>query len=225
MDKEHFLDIWHGDILLDNQPDDYRVFLNDEEIERAGRFTRTELKNKYIKTRGILRKILAHYLNIEPQKIEIKIGEFGKPYVSNKSLFFNLSHTANQFVIAVSNVSELGVDMEICRVRKSMTGLVEKCFAEIERDYWHSLADEQKINMFFQFWVKKEAFVKAVGRGIALGLDQCVINPEQQTQFLSIPNEYGLVTDWKIVDISLAEDEACALVTKDKAFRYKQIKV
>jgi len=79
--------------------------------------------------------------------------------------------------------------------------------------------------LFYQLWVRKEAFVKAIGRGIAVGLDQCAINPEQQTEFLSIPAEYGVANDWKIVDVQLKKEDACALVVKNMNFNYKLIEL
>jgi 4'-phosphopantetheinyl transferase len=133
-----------------------------------------------------------------------------------------LSHTGNKFVLAVGNIGDMGIDLEKHRDRTNMPGLVEKCFSDEERIYWHALPDMQKTDMFFRFWVRKEAFVKAVGRGIALGIERCVVDPESQAFFLNIPEAYGLASDWKILDIPLKQDDICALVTKDIEFDYKQ---
>ncbi|MEE9337039.1 MAG: 4'-phosphopantetheinyl transferase superfamily protein, partial [Methylococcaceae bacterium] len=84
--------------------------------------------------------------------------------------------------------------------------------------------EEQKVDIFFRFWVRKEAFVKAVGRGIGLGLNQCSINPEEQDRFTSIPQDYGFAQDWKIVDVPLDSVNVCAIVTKNLKFNYTQTK-
>ena len=182
--NSHFVDLWHGEFLPINSKDkDYWVLLNDEERKKASTFGRQDLQQKYIKTRGIVRKILASYLNAAPQKIKIKTGEYGKPFVSNAEVFFNLSHTGNKFVIAVSNCTEVGVDIEQCKYRKSLSVLVEKCFSNTEITFWNALPEEEKTQMFFHFWVRKEAFVKAVGRGIGVGLNQCSIDPENQKKY------------------------------------------
>lgn len=218
----NFVEIWHGDILSDELScQTYLPLLDEYEKDKASTFSNTVLQKKYIKTRAVLRKILASYLNIEPQNLIIKTSEYGKPSLDDDSVFFNLSHKDNQFVLAVSNVGDIGVDLEQCKNRDSISRLAEKFFSEVEILYWHSLSDELKINMFYRFWVRKEAFVKAVGRGIVLGLNQCVINPDNQSRFLSIPEDYGLASNWKILDVPL-NDSVCAVVTKDLKFEYKQ---
>ena len=173
----------------------------------------------------MLRKVLSSYINVSPQKVKFKIGEYGKPFLDGEELFFNLSHTGNRFVIAVSSCAEIGVDLEQTKDRNSLPGLVNKCFSIQEKAYWDGLSEAQKITMFYRFWVRKEAFVKTVGRGIALGLDQCVVNPHNQTKFLSIPEGYGLASDWQIVDVVLNKDDICAVVIKEREFSFKQIEI
>jgi len=221
---ESFIDVWHGDILSEEAgQQNYYELLNGDEKLKVASFIRPEIQKKYIKTRGVLRKVLAKYLDIKPQEIDIQIAEHGKPFVENEELFFNLSHTANRLVIAVSNNSEIGIDLEQYKYRKNLQGLVKKCFSEEEKYFWESLSVQQQAMLFYQLWVRKEAFVKAIGRGIAVGLDQCVINPKQQTEFLSIPSEYGVAGDWKIVDVQLNKEDVCALVVKNMNFNYKSI--
>ena len=221
MMSKNFVDIWHGDILTENEETYYINFLSEDEKIRAAKFYRPELQKKYIKTRGVLREILSSYLNRKPQDIVIKLGKYGKPYVQN--LAFNLSHTANHFSLVVSNIEDVGIDMEKVSSRHGLPAIAKKCFSEIELSYWNATHEQKKGRMFYCFWVRKEAFVKAVGRGIALGLEQCVVNPKDQSQFLSIPKEHGLATDWKIVDIPLAEEMPCVVVVKNQPFRHKVI--
>lgn len=229
--SDHFIEIWHGNILPDEDGWDNLsrhecwTLLNEEEKQRALQFSRLDLQKKFVKTRGVLRQILASYLDLKPQKIIIKTAKYGKPYLTNDALNFNLSHTGNQFVIAVSDTGNIGIDIEQYRDRKSISGLVEKCFSKIERDYWNNLSEQQKNIMFYRFWVRKESFVKAVGRGIALGLDQCIVNPEEQDYFLEIPSEYGQASSWRIIDIPIDNNSPCAAVIKNKPFKYKQTKL
>jgi len=220
---DNFLEIWHGDILpVGIEEPDYYQFLNHDEKEKAMRFARPELQQKYIKTRGVLRSVLGECINVDPQRVELKIGEYGKPFLAHGEVFFNLSHTDNKLVIAVSNCGEIGVDIEQYKKRAGFLGLVDKCFSVEEKQYWLSLSEDQKVKMFYRLWVRKEAFVKAVGRGVALGLIRCVVNPKKQTHFMRIPEGYGLVMDWKIVDVVLNKEDVCAVVMKDSEFCYRQ---
>ncbi len=222
---DNFVNVWYGDILLSASNDlDYWAMLDDQERKRADTFKQQTLQKKYIKTRGVLKAILARYLSVEPQQLTIESAEFGKPFINtDQNLYFNLSHKGNRFVLAVSNIDEIGVDIEQDRGRQNLSALVKKCFSEQEAQYWYALPEDQQTAMFYRFWVRKEAFVKAVGRGIALGLDQCVIDPGEQSSFLTIPAVYGLATDWKILDIKLAEEDVCAVVLKEGVeFEFKQ---
>ncbi len=223
--KGKFVDIWQGAILSEHPESiDYYHYLNAEEKQKVSSFIRPELQQKYIKTRGVLRKVLAGYLNEKPEEIKIKIAEYGKPFVEGE-FFFNLSHTGNKFVLAVSDVSEIGIDLEQYKQRKNLAGLVKKCFSAVEIKYWESLSEQQQMIFFYQLWVRKEAFVKAIGRGIAVGLDQCVVDPEHQTRFLAIPTEYGCAKEWNIVDIPLNKGDVCAMVIKGVEFAYKQVEI
>lgn len=224
--KHNFVDVWYGDILLATaEQRHYWSFLSTAEKTKSARFKRTDLQKKYIATRAILRKVLSGYLSVQPQQLLIKIAAYGKPFISNpinseSNLYFNLSHQGNKLVIVVSNINEVGIDIEQCRPRKNMTGLVAKYFVSQEAQFWFATPKTQQTNMLYRFWVRKEAFVKAVGRGLALGLKQCIINPHQQSCFLKLPAHYGATSDWKILDIKLNIPNAhyvCAVVLKTSA--------
>jgi len=224
--SDKFVDVWHADLLPEEaEEQNYYLLLNQAEKEKAASFIRPVLQQKYIKTRGILRQVLGSYLNIKPQKISIQIAEYGKPFIEGAELFFNLSHTGNKLVLAVSNTGEVGVDLEQYKQRHNLIGLVKKCFSALEQDYWLGLPESQKVIQFYRFWVRKEAFVKAVGRGIAVGLNQCEVNPHDLSHFLTIPVSYGLVDEWKILEVQLDKEDICAMVVKDREYKYKQIEL
>jgi len=209
----YFLDLWQSSLTVDSQPNQADYFLlSDSERKQAASFRQPKSGYLYVKMRAILRTILADYVKMSPTHINFTKGQYGKPFIVDSKIFFNLSHSANQFALAVSNFPDIGVDIEQYRSRHHLAALVKRCFAEPERYYWENLPEHQKLSKFYQFWVKKEAFVKAVGRGIALGLEQCVINPSQPNEFLMIPSQYGQHKDWKIHEQTFANNTICAVV-------------
>ena len=224
VEPHDFVDVWYGDILLDEADERYWSVLNEQERVKAQSFKRQDLQRKYIKTRAVLKLVLAGYLPVDAQQLSIATATYGKPYIRTQSpVYFNLSHQGNRFAIVVSNITEVGIDIEQYRDRKNMSALVGKCFSDQEAKFWLALPNIQQTKMFYWFWVRKEAFVKAVGRGIALGLNQCVVNPDKPSCFASIPSAYGLAENWKILDIPLNADEVCAVVLKTAdAFEFKQ---
>ncbi|TAK62970.1 4'-phosphopantetheinyl transferase superfamily protein [Methylobacter sp.] len=209
------IQIWHGNISAENAHyQSYWRVLDADEQAHAGRIKIDLLHKRYVEVHGRLRNILAQTLNESPEKIKINKAEHGKPYLPDTpELAFNLSHSADTLVIAVGWNCQLGVDIESCKPRASLAGLVEKCFAEEEIAYWNKLPEAQKILEFYRFWTRKEAFVKATGRGIGLGLNRCVINPENQAKFLRVPVDYGPASIWHIHELAFGLGICNALVT------------
>jgi 4'-phosphopantetheinyl transferase len=212
------IQIWHGNIAADD--DHYRSYwpvLDADEQAHAERMKNDLLHKRYVEVHGRLRNVLAQMLNEPPELINIKKFDHGKPYLADRpELVFNLSHSENIMVIAVAWGCQLGVDIECCKSRGSLAGLVDKCFAEEEIAYWNKLPEDQKVMEFYRFWTRKEAFVKATGRGIGLGLHRCVVNPENQAEFLRVPADYGQASSWHALDIDLGPGVCSALVTDKK---------
>ena len=215
MDVPNFK-LWQIDIA-DSAADyvqNWSILSRHEQIQ-AQAFSHSERQQHYVATHARLRIILAEALNENLQQLEIRRTEYGKPYlVDFPDMAFNLSHSGNKLVIAIAKNHELGIDIETCKPRKNLSALVEKCFAETEQHYWQQLPDALKVSSFYQFWTRKEAFVKATGRGIALGLNQCVLNPENHNEFLAVPTAYGAASAWRIHDIAVGDTMCGAVVLK-----------
>ena len=213
------VEIWYGKVTTEEAH--YQAYwrvLDETEQTQARKFKNELLHKRYVEIHGRLRNLLAQTLNQSPEKIKIKKTGHGKPYLPDyPELAFNLSHTADRLMIAIGSHCQLGVDIEICKPRTSLSALVDKCFAEEEAAYWANLPEAQKNLEFYRFWTRKEAFVKATGYGISLGLNHCVINPDKPTDFLRIPDQCGQATAWHVLDIDLGEGIYSALVA-DKEF-------
>lgn len=212
--------LWKGNIAeTESDYPYYWQILDQAEQYHANVFKNEQLRRRYVEIHARLRILLGNAVNAAPKQLRIHKAEYGKPYLPDyPELAFNLSHTGNKIVVAMAYNCELGVDIEQCKPRKNLAALVDKCFAQEEKSYWQQLPESQQAQAFYQFWVRKEAFVKATGRGIALGLKECSINPENPNKLLRIPVAYGLASDWLIQDFDLGEHICGALAVKDKAF-------
>ncbi|MGZ8191242.1 MAG: 4'-phosphopantetheinyl transferase family protein [Methylococcaceae bacterium] len=221
------IELWYGEFNACNKNyHRYWCVLDEVEKVRAGNIKNTLLRNYYVETHGRLRNLLAQILNEPPEKIRINTTEHGKPYlVDNPELVFNISHSANILAITVSLNCQLGVDIECYKQRANLSALVGKCFAYEEVAYWSNLPEAQKTLEFYRFWTRKEAFVKAIGRGIALGLNRCVINPENPTEFIRVPENCGQASAWRVWDIDLGQGIFTALVADNKRANIKLIKL
>ena len=195
----------------------YLSLLDANELAVIDRFKFPQVRDNYIVAHGLLREILANYINESAVQLKFSKTEFGKPFLADyPELSFNMSHSGNSLAIAVAQQCQLGIDIEYYKPRDTWAGLVKKCFALEEADYWHSLDKAEQGRAFYQFWVRKEAFVKADGKGITLGLNQCVINPADLNGFLRVPETCGAADLWRIDALSLSEEVMAAVVCDKK---------
>lgn len=167
----------------------------------------------------MIRALLSRYTKTDPGNIEFGKGEYGKPYLaSDRSVDFNLSHSGGKMALAIGRYAPIGLDIETWKPRVNLPGLVKKCFADEERIYWESLPENLQSQTFYDFWTKKESFVKAVGRGIAMGMHRCVISPGDPMRFLSIPDIYGAPEDWKVLALDVGEAVSGALTVPNRPY-------
>lgn len=212
------INLWQGDVTATEaeHPQYWRI-LDATEQHHANGFKNGKLRGRYVEIHARLRIVLGNAINAAPEQLRIHKAEYGKPYlIDYPDLAFNLSHTANKMVIATASNCDLGVDIEQCKPRQNLAALVDKCFAEEEKAYWEQLPEPQQTQAFYQFWTRKEAFVKATGRGIALGLKNCAINPENTAELLRIPSGYGQASEWLIQELDMGGLICGAVVSKTK---------
>ena len=200
----------------------YWTVLDQLEYAKASRIKQPLLQHRYVEIHGRLRFLLGQWLNESPDQLQISRTEQGKPYLEHyPELCFNLSHTGEYVLFAIATQAQLGVDIEVCKARVNFAALVDKCFAKEERAYWNQLPELDQRQAFYHFWTQKEAFVKATGRGIALGLNACVVNPLHPSTFLSVPDDCGSVSDWHSLSLDCGAGLSAAIVT-DRPFTIKK---
>jgi 4'-phosphopantetheinyl transferase len=161
-------------------------------------------------TAPFLREILAKHLQISTAEVVIERSEFGKPYLRDfPEWHFNLSHSVEKMLLAISHKNPVGMDIERIKSRHSIAGLVKKCFAISEQNYWFNLPETAQLKTFYDFWTRKEAVVKGIGRGIALGLNRCEINVNQPNEFLNLPVD----EIWYTHSVEISSDYCAAIAT------------
>ncbi len=140
--------------------------LSQDEKERASEFRFFRDQQKYTISRGILRHLLGEYLGETPQKVEILYGLWGKPCLpKEKALSFNLSHSGDTVLYALTQYYEVGIDVERIDKTLGLEDMARSIFSIKELSHWHALPSEEKVSVFFKCWVSKEAFLKASGKG------------------------------------------------------------
>ena len=144
--------------------------LSPDELMRSSRFRHTLHRDRYVAGRGLLRQLLAERLDDDPARIRIVSGEHGKPQLAEQgAIRFNLAHSDGDALFAFTEAGDVGIDIERVRTVDCLP-LSRSCFSKRERDELLSLDASARLEAFFEGWVRKEAVIKADGRGMSLEL-------------------------------------------------------
>jgi 4'-phosphopantetheinyl transferase len=145
------------------------LLLAPEERERAGAFQNDVARRRHVLARAALRRILAARLKVAPAELRFRNGPNGKPVLqapSDVPLDFNISHSHNLALVAVSDVGSIGIDVERLRPMPDVQRIADRFFTPDEAASLRSLPEVDRSRGFFKLWARKEALAKATGRGI-----------------------------------------------------------
>ncbi len=118
-----------------------------------------------------VRMALAKFLNCSPKEFTFEKNNYGKPYISNISnLFFNMSHTRNAILCSVSDIGEVGVDIE--RIDNCFPQYMNRLYNIEEIRYLDTFLYEDRKKEYCKIWTRKEAFGKKYGFGIGQNLSE-----------------------------------------------------
>jgi len=165
-----------------------------EERARAARFKVEAPRRAFVVARTALRGILARWSGLPPNRVPIVIDPQGRPELGpdlGSSLSFNLSHAGEVALVAVRAGGAVGVDVEVVDSSRPLEALAERYFSRREREAMARLPVEERVAAFFQVWTRKEAFLKAVGTGLAGGLDafDVSLGPKAEPEVLEVRGE------------------------------------
>jgi 4'-phosphopantetheinyl transferase len=170
--------VWRASL---DQPETYvqalYSLLNADERKRADRFHFAHDRRRFTVARGVLRALLATYLRREPHHLEFCYSSYGKPslvddQVDGRTFHFNLSHSQAIALYAVAWDRQVGVDVEHFRPDFAADQIAKRYFSPNETAVLRTLPPERRIEGFFTCWTRKEAYIKARGKGLSLELDQ-----------------------------------------------------
>jgi 4'-phosphopantetheinyl transferase len=181
--------------------------LSADEYLRAMRFQFERDRNRYVVARSILRQILATYVSDEPLNLSFKYGPFGKPALggsfADSELRFNVSHSARWAMFAVAMGREVGVDLECIRPINDLPGLAASCFTAAENAALTSIPEHERQRAFFDGWTRKEAFLKATGKGLSFPLKVFTVSlaPGSGWRELTVHEERGVGPEWTLISV------------------------
>lgn len=213
-------------ITLDCSPEQhwyYETLLSVDEKNRAYRLSSSLLKARFISCHGKLREILATYTAaMKPETLIFNTNSFGKPFLCNvDDIEFNLAHSEDVAMLAIARNRAVGIDLEKCRDIE-MNGIAARFFSEPEIAELQAADEKMRKHVFFRIWVRKEAYMKALGRGFNLaGTGFSVLSNLLSQDEVNDGSQKTNATVWKIANIQCPENFIAALCCAGGDWKYE----
>ena len=191
------------------------------ERERASRFVFERDRRRFIVARARLRELLGDRLGVCPAAIEFTYGPCGKPALAprfaHSGLRFNVSHSGDVAVHALSWEREIGVDVEIVRALSDADEIAARFFSPAEHEAYRDLDPLERPVAFFNCWTRKEAFIKALGYGLGYPLSafDVTLVPGEPARILRVGNGAGDDCGWTLQSFDPGAGLAGAVVFRN----------
>lgn len=196
--------VWHVALdVTDDCEQRFFVQLDASEQQRAKRFYRRHDQKHFTVARGVLRHLLAKYLQISPEVIQFDYLAQGKPVLLDRSLQFNVSHSHGQALFAFARQGRIGIDLEQEDRDVEWASLSQRFFARAEHQAILALPASEQKAAFFRCWTRKEAYVKAHGDGLMRGLQSFEVSVGEEAKLVADHDAPGEVASWQMQAISL----------------------
>lgn len=176
-----WVDVWLARLDADDPVGDgATASLDATERARADRLRWAPHRRLFVAAHAAQRTLLARYAGTRPERLALGVGPAGKPapitLADGSRLHFNLSHAGEWMALAVSTGGPVGVDIEQVRPREQLDDLVRLAFSAAEHRAWCRLPASEMTFAFHVGWTRKEAWLKAHGRGLAAPPDGAEIS-------------------------------------------------
>lgn len=184
--------------------------LNDSERQRSSRYL-PDPRRRFVLCRAALRSLLCVHLDYPNEGLAFPVTEFDKPVAQTvrKETFtgFNVSHSGDHGLIAISPSRRIGVDIEEIAPRRHLESLIESVMGHEERAELGQLDEAPKLRQFFRLWTFKEALIKALGTGFSTDISGFQVpgnlRAGETTGYFRFPHLPSVT--WRLVDLSTPE--------------------
>ena len=169
-------------------PEQFAKWLDADEMTRARSFSSPEAQSRFASCRSQVKQFLSSITGLDASELHFQTSSHGKPYLP--SPHFNYANTRTHGAIAVCASAEVGLDLEDTTRKCNIPGLM-RLFHPAEREQLERLTGEELRRAFFTLWVRKEAVMKADGRGLVIGVGNICADGKEQDETVTIFSRDG----------------------------------
>lgn len=213
--EQNAIQVWRIELASDERlMTGYRHYLSDEENARAERRLPGRVRAEFVIGRACLRILLAYALGTEPREVQFEESAYGRPELRStlRGPSFNVSHSKGTILIALANGRSIGIDTEHIDSKINIAELAPSVCSphELKTLMYEPDDDVQRLS-FYRCWTRKEAVVKADGRGLSIPLTHFEVQTDSADNFPVVLEE----TDkpYYLSDIALGAGIVGALAT------------
>jgi 4'-phosphopantetheinyl transferase len=214
-------------VRLDSDPESLQHAhqrLSPEERSRAARFLVDQPRNTFVLSRAVLRTLLAGLTGTAACDLKFSYTKQGKPLLADglsSAPHFNVSHSGDFATYAVMLGCEVGIDIEKHRLMPDMEAIAQRFFSPREYQSLSQVPESDRISAFFDCWVRKEAYIKARGGGLAMGLDKFQVSfaPGEPVALLAIEEPGQNPQEWFLHAFTVAPGYSAAVALRQKQCR------
>jgi 4'-phosphopantetheinyl transferase len=178
-------------------------YLSESERERAARFHFCADYDRYVAARAALRLQLGTFLDCDPKSLLFHYTRHGKPFIDQRGIEFNLSHSGDWVLFAFSSSAEVGVDIEHTRPMPDMRDVAKQNFAAAEFARWEATPEQDRADAFYRCWTRKESFIKAMGEGLSCPLDsfEVAFDMDRPARLTRVNDDESQAAQWWMADL------------------------
>ena len=187
--------------------------LSADEQQRAQRLRDTQKRHHFSAGRAALRNLLGKYTGIQPRALEFELGPHGKPFLPGSPLQFNFTNSGELALLAVCRGREVGIDIEQRDRNISVERLAAHIFTPDEAATFRQLAESGKHAALLAAWTRKEAYIKALGRGFSLSLQSfsVAVPADNEPAVLHLQDATGTPQPWQFMPLAAHPDYLATL--------------
>ncbi len=194
--------------------------LSEDEQRRARQFLFERHREHFIVGRVRMRQLLAAYTSCHAEQLTFAYENLGKPFFRQPELagrfHFNFSNSDDQALLAITREQPLGVDLERVRPMQDMLGLARRYFADRETEKLTALPSEEQPDAFFRCWTRKEAYLKAIGKGLTFPLRDVEVEllGYEPCRIFHVNGDRAEAADWTVIHLTPAAEFHGALAIR-----------
>ena len=191
------------------------IQLTDQECDRYEQYMIPSGATQFLLSRSYLRLIIAQLLDCDANTITFETTEKGKLYLKDQSLFFNISHSHQRGVIALSLDPMIGIDLEYHRIQKPYESIAKRFFTERETHWLLQQPLDYQHPSFFDIWTGKEAVSKSTGLGLSINFASFSVLPIYDLISTTLANNHPLFANccFYLHYLTLFSNYSCCIST------------